>query len=408
MYTEENEFNYDDYLDEADNYNSKKPFIDFKFILKIFLIIILIILIIFLVFKIKNKNYKNNNNDDNNNSAVVLVDNMTLIREAAYKYFFTNDNLPSEISESKSVSISELIKEELVTDIKDKDGNKCGNNISKATITKNSKDYELKINLVCAKTQSEQTYYYDLKGNCLTCNGESYTSSVSINDEDENTTNNETKTNSNNNSNNSNVVAEPEEKNDIDDSTNDDEDDNSKNNTHVCTSYSAWTKEYKTDQNLERETRTLVKAYKNNIVYGEWSNETTDVLVGNSNLEVRTTVKSEPVTSESCSAESTTKPESRDGRVITSRTETHFSTKKVCSGGKTYTKTLTKWDSKAYSCRSYGIGKVICTYKTKRTCKNKTTTSNTTYYKYCDTTTTNVNKTYYQSRTISYKPVYTD
>ena len=49
MYTEENEFDYNDYLDEEDNSSSKKPFIDFKFILKIIVIILLVILIIFLV-----------------------------------------------------------------------------------------------------------------------------------------------------------------------------------------------------------------------------------------------------------------------------------------------------------------------------------------------------------------------
>ena len=35
MYTEEKEFNYDDYLDESEKY--KKPVIDFKLILKIVL-----------------------------------------------------------------------------------------------------------------------------------------------------------------------------------------------------------------------------------------------------------------------------------------------------------------------------------------------------------------------------------
>ena len=35
MYTEENEFDYNDYLDDENNYNSNKPYIDFKFILKI-------------------------------------------------------------------------------------------------------------------------------------------------------------------------------------------------------------------------------------------------------------------------------------------------------------------------------------------------------------------------------------
>ena len=395
MYTEENEFNYDDYLDEAENYNSRKPFIDFKFILKVLAIIILIILIIFLVFKIKNKNDSNTKNENINNkndNAIVLVDNMDLIRDASHVYFFENKHLPENVGDSNSVSVNDLIKEELLTDIKEKDGNVCGNNISKAVITRNTNDYELKINLVCTKTRDEKVYYYDLNGKCLTCNGENYIPSKETeeNKVDEVSLNDDVEINNSNQNNNTN------------------NDNNKSNNANTCGVYSGWTREVKNDANLDVETRTLVKAYKQEIVYGEWSEETENVLTGNSNLEVRTTVKSVPVISQTCSGESTTKPKEKEGRTIESRVVTTKSTKKVCSGGKTYTKTLTKWDSSAYSCRSYGIGKVVCTYKTKKTCKNKTTTSNTTYYKYCDTITTNENKTYYQSRTISYNPNYTD
>ena len=413
MYTEENEFNYDDYLDEADNYNSKKPFIDFKFILKVIAIIVLIVLIIFLVFKIRNKNLNNNKpkKDDSVDTVVVMNDNYSLVRDAAHIYFFENKHLPEKVGESNSVNVKELINEELLVNVKDSDGSLCGYNTSNATITRNKSDYELKINLVCASGRDEKIYYYDLEGKCLTCNGETYQPSSSTPDKESEevkdpTAETKTETNNNNNNNTNSNVNNNTNNNNSSNNTNNNSNNNN-NSSYVCGIYSNWTREYKNDSNLDMETRTLVKAYKNEVVYGEWSNETTEPITGSSNLEVRTSVKNEQVTSERCSNESTTKPASKDGRTITSRVESHSSTKKVCSGGKTITKTLTKWDNSAYSCKSYGIGKVVCTYKTKKTCTNKKTTSNVTYYKYCDTVIENVSKTYYQSRTISYNPVYT-
>ena len=376
MYTEENEFNYDDYLDEENNYN-KKPFIDFKFILKIFLIVLLIILIIFLVFKIKNRNI---------NNEVAMIDNVSLIRDASHIYFFENNNLPNNISESKTVTVKELIENELVTALKDSNGNVCGYNTSNATITKNKNDYKLIVNLSCITENDEKTFYYDLNGNCLTCNGEAYTET---NEEETNETveeviidNSNTEVIDNNNSN--------------------------QNNENTCGIYSSWTTVYKDDPNLERETRTLIKAYKDEITYGEWIEAGTNKVEGNANLEVKTYEVSEIETTKNCSSETTKKPESKENRIITTRVDTKSSTKKVCSGGKTYTRTLTKWDNSAYSCKSYGIGKVVCTYKTKKTCTNKTITSKVTYYTYCDNITNNVTRTYYQTRTVNHNIVYTD
>ena len=60
MYTEDEEFDYNNYLDEDDVKETNKPLIDIRFIIRIALIVLLVILIIFLVFKIKNKNTNTN------------------------------------------------------------------------------------------------------------------------------------------------------------------------------------------------------------------------------------------------------------------------------------------------------------------------------------------------------------
>lgn len=391
MYTEENEFDYDDYLEEENNYNSKKPLIDFKFILKVIAIIALVILIIFLVFKIKNKNFRNNNtntqNTNINNSALVMSNNLNMIRDAAREYFFEKDNLPKNVGESITINVKKLVDENLIVSVKDQNSNLCGYNTSNAKITRNNNDYQLVVSLLCIGDNQTVTYYYDLDGNCLTCNGENYESNnTNENNNIENNENKETNTNSDTN-------------------TNKETDDEIR---AVCTNYSAWTTEKKNDSNLDVQTRTLVKGYKEEVVYGEYSEPTEEEIIATDTVDVKSYEETKQETKTTCSNESTTKPKSIEGREIKTRTETVKSTKTVCSGGGTYTRTLTKWDNSAYSCRVYGIGKFICTYKTSCTNKTVTTTKNITYYSYCDTETNDVTKTYYQSRPISKNIVYTD
>ncbi|MBQ8891903.1 MAG: hypothetical protein IJ068_03455 [Bacilli bacterium] len=388
MYTEENEFDYNDYLDEEDNSSSKKPFIDFKFILKIIVIILLVILIIFLVFKIKNKNVENKNNKENTNSVALISDNINLIRDASRAYFFQDEHLPVELLESRDVTVKELINQKLIISIKDKDGNVCGYNTSGSTITKNKNDYELDVRLVCATSSDEKKFYYDLDGACLNCNGENYTPNNDNNEENQSSNSENINNNNLNEDNNNNNSSE--------------------NNDKVCGVYSDWTTEVKNDSNLQKETRTLVKAYKNEVVYGEWGESTTTPIEASDTVDVKSFEAIDIQSKRTCSDESTTKPASRENREISSRVVTKKSTTKVCSGGKTYTKTLTKWDNSADSCKSYGIGKVVCTYTSKKTCTNKTTSKSVTYYTYCDTETVEVPITFYVSRSVSYNPIYTD
>ena len=251
------------------------------------------------------------------------------------------------------------------------------------------------VRLICASATDEKKFYYSLDGICLNCNGESYTPTV---DNDKEQNQNENYTNNNENSNNNNNGN----------NNNGNNNNGNNNSTNTCGVYSDWTTEIKNDSNLEKETRILVKAYKNELVYGEWGESTTTRLEASDTLDVKSFEAIDKQTKRTCSNESTSKPESRDNREITSRVVTKKSTKKVCTGGKTYTKTLTKWDNSADSCKSYGIGKVVCTYKTKKTCSYKTTTKKVTYYTYCDTETVDVPITFYVARSISYNPVYTD
>lgn len=402
MYTEEDEFNYDDYLEENnESSNNNKPLIDWHFILRVILIIILVVLIIFLVFKIKNKNVSKpvNNGKTNTTQEVSMVfdNNMDSVLNAAREYFFTKGNLPEKIGETKSITVKKLIEGKYLTELVDSKGYVCGYNTSNASVTKYQKDYKLEVTVKCSDKQDTKVYYYDYKGNCLNCNGEDYLHDDTITNEQE--TNQETNFDNN-------VDKVPSDNTDKVPSDNVDK---VPTQEKVCQNFSDWATIYVAGSNYEVETRTLVKGYKDEVIYGEWSEPTTTEIVGNDELEVKTYTEDEKVTTKtSWSKESTTKPSNKSGREISSRTETVKTNKKVCTSDSTYTRTLTKWDNSAYKCKTISLGKVQCTYKVKGTCSYVPTTKTVTYYKYRDKTTKTVTITYYQSRTITNNVTYTD
>lgn len=385
MYTEENEFDYNDYIEEVEEYNDPNKKSIWGLILKIVLIIICIALIIFIVFKIKNRNLDDNKNNVNE-SVLVFNNNVEILRSVAEDYFFDGDNKPKEVNGEVSVSVQELINKGMVSEIKDYDGSTCGYNASYINMKRNKTDYMLEIHLFCSSMENLVEYYYDLEGNCLTCNGETYTPSDNEEIEQDNSNDsNKDETNNDNQNNNSN-----------------------NNNTEVCGVFGNWTDEYIEDSSLEVETRTLVMGYKPNITYGEWSELTPVEIKETSTLDVETVEKEETVTSKTkVSSESTKKPASKEGREIFTRKVKTSYYDEECST-KTTTKILTYWDNQADSCTITGIGSYTCTYK-KKVCEDVKKYKTTTYYSYQDTITTTITTTYYKSRDIIQgEPSYTD
>ena len=388
MYTEENEFDYDDYDNYKENNNHNKG-INKNLITKIILIIICLIIIIFLVFKIKNLGSNNNKNNDSKTPVVVFNDNMELLRSTGEEYFFTKKNFPKELKEEKVITVKELKEKGLITDIFDYNGGKCGYNTSYISVIKNKSDYLMQINLVCSSMEDSVSYYYDNDFNCLTCNGEDYTPDV----DDDSDNNNNNNNNSNNNNNNN-------------------------NNSYVCDStWSSWTTEYKNDSNLEFEKRILIKAYKTDKVYGEWSEAVKEKPTASDTLEVKEEQKTETVTEyTNWSSKSTSKPESKDGREIDTQTVKKSYKTKSCTTGDNYTKIVKGRDSKALSCKPIKISSsnkkngyyYSCTYKGEETCKTITKYKNITYYSYRDKVEKEITTTYYQTRTVSENTVYTD
>ena len=377
MYTEENEFDYNEYLNEnsEQNYNNKSS--NKGLIIKALLIFLCLFIRIFLVFKIKNNNSNNNSNIPNKvDNVLVFNNNVANLKTRGEIYFFESENYPKEVGEESSVTINNLIGTGLVTEVLDYDGSTCGYNTSYLSMTRNHNYYLLKIFLRCPSMEDSVTYYYDLEYNCLNPNGEEYTP-----DED--------------------IETEVEDENQEQDSE-----------TQVCGDFSEWTTEYIADNSLEKEERTVIIAYKDNIVYGEWSEPTQTPIEPSENLEVKVEEKQEMVSKTTDWIDSgTTKPEEKEGREIESSTESvPYSSKVANKVTYTETKELTKWDNTADRCTTKSFGKVTCTYtKTKTVYDYVTKYKTVTNYKYRDTTQELVNFVYYTSRTITKgETIYTD
>ncbi len=396
MYTEEEEFDYDAYLDENDDDNSNKPFFNKTFITKALLIVLLLILIIFLFFSITNSFKKKDDKKETPvDSSLVFNNNMATLKTLAENYFFKKGNAPKNTKDKVNLTVKELINKKLITEVLDYDKKACSYNTSYISMTKNKNDYMLEIYLNCPSNDEKRVYYYDLNYNCLTCNGENYVSK----DDDGETEENNNSTNNNNNSNNNN--------NNSNNNSNDSNNNNSSNVVPVCEAFGEWTTEYKDDANLDRQSRVLVKGYKNTLKFGEWSNETTEPLEGSDTLQVAYEVRPTQVSElGNWSKKTTSKPAAKEGREIKSWTEKQSYTTKSCKN-ETYTVNRSTWDNNALKCTSSGIGKVTCTYE-KEVCSNVKKYKNVKYYQYRDMVTETRNATYYRSRTIERETVYTD
>ena len=148
-----------------------------RFIIKLIFIILLIILLIWLLVRFvvpkfstnnknisnenieenisknktnknkdKDKNKSNKNNKQNQTSSQIFNSNIETMKDAAISYY-TNERLPQEIGESKTMTLKEMIEKKLVLDLKDKNNKSCNQEKSYVKITKVDDEYILKVNL---------------------------------------------------------------------------------------------------------------------------------------------------------------------------------------------------------------------------------------------------------------------
>lgn len=134
---------------EDDQY---KGFFFRNLVLKLLLIITIIFIVIwiipkFLSYKPSNKKTTINIKEENINDDSISK-NLEKLKSASLLYYKEN-KLPKEKSDIELVTLKELQKEKLITQLTDSTGKACDSKKSYAKLTKEEKDYSLKIYIKC-------------------------------------------------------------------------------------------------------------------------------------------------------------------------------------------------------------------------------------------------------------------
>ncbi len=137
----------------SENYDDNRRDLLRNFLLKVILIIIFVLLIVWLVPKFTVKSTKNTKEIDNVvTTDQVFSDNLSIMKSAARDYF-TKDKLPVEVGDTTKITLQELYDQGLLTERIDKNGNACAVSDSYASVTREEKEYLMKVNLKCGKEE---------------------------------------------------------------------------------------------------------------------------------------------------------------------------------------------------------------------------------------------------------------
>lgn len=121
-----------------------------NFILKLILIILFVLLLVWLIPKSSNKAYP-----DMDISAIkeqVFSENIEMMKDAATNYF-TKERLPKNIGDSVTLTLQEMYDNNLLTELKDKNGKSCAIHDSYVRLTKEDNEYLMKVNLKCEEEE---------------------------------------------------------------------------------------------------------------------------------------------------------------------------------------------------------------------------------------------------------------
>lgn len=357
-----------EYEDNYDNYSDYNNYNDYKkrnIILKVIIMIICIILLIWLFTLLRNSN-----------RSVVYdeklhLDNVTKVRLASEKYYFIDNNLPSD-GEVKQISLKTLIDKGLIEDIVDANKKVCNDDKSKISLTKNT-TYVLRINLSCSTEENEEIFFYDLENYaCKNCDGNTYMDGKSNVPKKE----------------------EPQKEETIEIG-------------YSCKEWSNWQSERVSDPSLSERVRTLVKGVKYGTTstlttYGDWSEYILNPILEEDNIEIEKTNKIETRWSENKETKKNI-TNSDKVRIIDTRTSGggtssycasgYSKSGNICVSDRVYTADLTPSQYNSYhvinkpcndSKTEYINGKFVlvrkgCKYRLTDSLKTRSNPSSTTY-----------------------------
>lgn len=96
----------------------------------------------------------------------IFSDNLNTMKEVAIAYY-TTERLPKKVGDTKKLTLGEMIEMKLLLEIKDKNGEMCDLEESYVSITKEEKEYKMKVNLKCGEEEDYIIVYLGCYNYCL-------------------------------------------------------------------------------------------------------------------------------------------------------------------------------------------------------------------------------------------------
>ena len=96
----------------------------------------------------------------------IFGDNINTMKDVATAYF-TTDRLPKQEGETVKLTLGEMLEQKLLLSIKDKNGKMCDKDDSYVEVTKNGKEYKMKVNLSCDGEEDYIISYLGCYDYCL-------------------------------------------------------------------------------------------------------------------------------------------------------------------------------------------------------------------------------------------------
>ena len=157
------------------NNNNKQPLSNYikRFLVGLLLVIAIIFLLLYL-FPTKNglKDLISEAMDETITEKLnpfydrIFSDNLNTMKEVAIAYY-TTERLPKKVGDTEKLTLGEMIEMKLLLEIKDKNGEMCDLDESYVSITKEEKEYKMKVNLKCGEEEEYIIVYLGCYDYCL-------------------------------------------------------------------------------------------------------------------------------------------------------------------------------------------------------------------------------------------------
>lgn len=167
-YEENNGYYNNNYNNQYPNMNNNKQPLSYH--IKRFLVgLLLVMALVFLLLLVLPS--KSSIRDAINGGLNPLLDrlfqeNLDTMKETAIAYY-TTDRLPKEEGDTEKITLGEMLELKLLLEIKDKNGDMCDTEDSYVEVTKEEKEYKMKVNLKCGDEENYIIVYLGCYNYCL-------------------------------------------------------------------------------------------------------------------------------------------------------------------------------------------------------------------------------------------------